>query len=135
MSKDANGKEKVIKENYLLLERMSFADAEEDLYQFASNKYGLSMQDLDVTHLKRSKIMEVANIRESDADKIFVAVLVDVFTDDNGVEKETKYQVLCHAKDISGAHNFFAEFVRQGYNMTVKEIKETKFVEVISSIC
>jgi len=119
---DDKGNDRTRKDAFLVDDKNLFAEVEYALMQELQ-----AYTALDVTAIKRSRIKEIANTASSDQDKIFTAVLVDTFTDDDGVEKEMKYTIAFFAPNIDAAHAFIREYVRQGYNMTVTQIKETKF--------
>ena len=121
--------EKTVKENVLTEGFDLFAEVEAKLIEEYSG-----YEDVDVTAIKRSKIKEIANARTertADDDLIFTATLVDVFLNDDGSEKETKYDIAFFSKNMDTAHAYIKEYVSQGYNLAIKGIKETKFVDVL----
>jgi hypothetical protein len=70
-----------------------FAEAEANgLEQYNGN--------CDVTSITRSKVIEIVNEKE-EGKPFYKATLIDIFIDDNGNEKETKYYTLVCAKDIT----------------------------------
>lgn len=120
------GSEVTIKDSYILQDKESFSDVEETLY----SEFGQMYSDFDVQAIKRSRIKEVANSRVND-DKIYLATISDTFVDDNSNEKEIKYIVALFAKDFDNAKAFISEYLKQGYGMQLKSLKETKFIDVI----
>lgn len=58
--------------------------------------------DCDVISITHSKVVEIVNEKEEDK-PFYKATLIDIFIDDNGNEKETKYYNLVCAKDITEA--------------------------------
>lgn len=86
--------------------------------------------ECDVTDIKRSKITEIINVKEEDK-PFFKATLVDTFTDDEGVEKETKYSVLVCAKDVEEATKLMLEHMKQGYDMKLDGIVKTNILDLI----
>lgn len=118
--------EKTVKENVLTEGFDLFAEVEAKLIEEYSG-----YEDVDVTAIKRSKIKEIANARTADDDVIFTATLVDVFLNDDGSEKEIKYDIAFFSKNMDTAHAYIKEYVSQGYNLSIKGIKETKFIEVL----
>ena len=69
--------------------------------------------DCDVFSITRSKVIEIVNEKE-EGKPFYKATLIDIFIDDNGNEKETKYYNLVCAKDITEANRpkvLFAEAV------------------------
>ena len=123
---DDNGNDKVIKERYLIADAESFGDAEEQTYDFCDGETGL-----DVIDVKRSKIKEILNSRDTGDDKIFVADIADVQHNDDGEEVEIVYKVALFALNVDAAYNYIKSYLKQGYNMTLVGLKKTKYNEVI----
>lgn len=84
----------------------------------------------DVFVIVRSKVREITRTA-NDGEKFFRATVCDVYTDDSGKEKEMKYVILLPAKDIEKAHNDITEYLKQGFDMTLKELNETKILSVL----
>lgn len=124
---DNRGNDRNVKENLVLLNATSFADAEEIGY-----KYGDGLTDIDVVSIKRSKIKEVLNERSKETDLIWQAELMTLFCDDEGNEKQIKYKTILFAETFDSAKAFISEYMRQGYDdMSLVSLKLTKFNEVI----
>lgn len=123
---DDKGNDKTVKASLVCENLGTFSEVEEKLF----GMYELQT-DFEVVAIKRSKIREIANKELEEPCKIFTATLTDTFTNDDGAEKEMKYIIAFFAKNMECAHSFVSEYVKQGYDMSVKEIKETKFEEVI----
>lgn len=123
---DEKGVDRSKTENLILEHAESFADAEQIGYDYGSGYTGL-----DVVAIKRSKIKEIANERTSDDEKIFLATLVDVFHNDDGSEKEMKYTIAFFSKNMATANVYINEYAKQGYNMTITKIVESKFDDVL----
>ena len=122
------GNTKVVRESYLIENAETFSEAESVLFGFA-NKSSL---EIDVVSLKRSKIKEIANHGVGNLKTpMFVATLTDVFTDDNGNEKEMNYNIAFFAPNIQEAHNFIIYYTEQGYCMEMRELKQAKFLDVL----
>ena len=122
----SRGNTKIARESYLIENAETFSEAEHTLFTFGG-KYSL---DIDVVSLKRSKIKEIANTNR-DTEPMFIATLVDVFTDENGIEKELTYDIAFFAMDIEKAHNFIRLYAQQGYCMEMKALKQAKFIDVL----
>lgn len=121
------GEDKSVKEQYLVENRNLFAEVEDAMYVAFDGA-----QDLDVISIKRSKIREIANTAtQNPEEKIFVATLVDIFLNNDGTEKEIKYQIAFYSTSMSAANAFINQYVSQGYKMKIAAIKETKFEGVI----
>lgn len=116
------GEEKRVTERYIT----------EDLLFAGTEAKGLHLYkgECDVTAIKRSKIMEVINEKE-DEKPFFKAIVYDVFTDDEGNEKETDYHLLVCAKDVKNATEKVLDWMKQGYNMELKSISKTKILDIL----
>lgn len=123
---DPRGNDRNTKENLILEHAESFADAEQIGYDYGSGYTGL-----DVVAIKRSKIKEIANERTSDDEKIFLATLVDVFLNEDGTEKEMKYTIAFFSKNMATANVYINEYAKQGYNMSITKIVESKYDAVL----
>lgn len=87
--------------------------------------------DCDVISITRSKAVEIVNEKEEDK-PFYKATLIDIFIDDNGNEKGTKYYNLVCAKDITEANRLMQEHMRQGLNdMRLDGIVKTKIMDLI----
>lgn len=85
----------------------------------------------DVISIIRSNVVEIVNEKEEDK-PFYKATLIDIFIDDNGNEKETKYYNLVCAKDITEANRLMQEHMRQGLNdMRLDGIVKTKIMDLI----
>lgn len=85
----------------------------------------------DVISITRSKVIEIVNEKE-EGKPFYKATLIDIFIDDNGNEKETKYYNLVCAKDITEANRLMQEHMRQGLNdMRLDGIVKTKIIDLI----
>ena len=122
------GNTKVVIESYLIEDAETFSEAESVLLKMGNIS---SLSKFDVTSLKRSKIKEIANHGYKLKTPMFVATLTDVFTDDNGNEKETNYDIAFFAPNIQEAHNFIIYYTEQGYCMEMKALKQAKFLDVL----
>lgn len=118
--------EKAVKEWLVVENEELFKDVEDMLYDTFN---GLS--ELDVMAIRRSKIKEVANNRQSQDDLMWLAEVRDVFLTDEGNEKEMKYKILFYAKTFDAAKAFMAEYLTQGYNMELIGLKLSKFSDVL----
>lgn len=79
----------------------------------------------------RSKIREIINQKEDDK-PFFKATVIDIFTDEvTGKEKETKYEILVCAESVAEATAITNEYLKQGYDLRLDEIKRVKIVDYI----
>lgn len=123
---DKNGNDKVVKENFLIEEASFFGDAEAQTYKYCDGK-----TDIDVIAVKRSKIKEIINARADNDEKIFVADIADIRTNDEGEETEIIYKVALFANNFDKAKAVLTEYLKQGYDMQIVGLKCTKFVDTI----
>lgn len=103
-----------------------------DLFAQAEQK-GLEIHNgnCDVIHIVRSSIIEIVN-PQSNEEYYYRATLVNIFTADDGTEKETKYHVLINAKDITDANQKAHEYMRQGISdMRLDGITKSKIIEIV----
>lgn len=122
-----NGNPKTVRESYLIEDAETFSEAENTLLGLGKE----SSLEIDVVSLKRSKIKEIANHGGKLKTPMFVATLIDVFTDENGKEKEISYDIAFFAPNIQEAHNFIIYYTEQGYCMEMRELKQVKYLDVL----
>lgn len=123
---DNKGNDKSKKETYVIENQNFFAEVENVLHtEFEAHT------DLDVIAIKRSKVREIVNTRRDADDRLWMAEMQDVFTDDEGEEKEIKYKVLLYAHSFDDAKSIVTQYAMQGFNMLLVSLKLTKFVDVI----
>lgn len=116
--------DKIIKEHYIL-EAVNHGDAEKIGYEIYPTG-----TDIDVFAVFRSDIKEIVNNKEVDK-PYFKATVIDIFTDDSGKEKETKYQMLVCAADIMEATTYMESYLKQGYDMRLDAIRKVKIVDYL----
>lgn len=115
---------KTATERYIIKDCNLFAEAE-------CKGMELYNGECDVTAIRRSLIREFIN-DSSKGESIFYATIVDVFTKDDGSEKELVYKVAVWANDIADAQKTTKEYMEQGLNdMKLKGINQTKFIDVV----
>lgn len=119
-----SGEVKEVTEHYILDAEL-FAEAEKIMFEQYPN------QKIDVFAVFRSKIREIINDKEEDK-PFYKATVIDIFTDENtGKEKETKYELLVCAESVAEATAITTEYLKQGYNLRLDEIKRIKIVDYI----
>lgn len=85
----------------------------------------------DIFAIVRSKIREVVNQKEEDK-PFFKATLIDIFTSDDGTEKETPYPVLVCASDLTEANKLMEDYMSQGLqDFRLEGIVKTKILDVL----
>lgn len=84
--------------------------------------------DVDIEEVKLMKnIKEIANKEGEVFDKVYIAKIIQDFTNEDGSKKELKYDILLYANDSNQATNIINEYMQQGFdNMRVKTLSETK---------
>lgn len=126
-TRNDEGQEVLKKEQYVVENCECFAQVEEKMYKaFNYDIY----KETDVTDIKRSRIKELTNTRDNGYDKVFMAELQDTFTTDDGTEKKMKYKIIFFSKDIDTAMSYVTQYIKQGYDMLLVTLKETKFIDV-----
>lgn len=120
---NSKGELKQVSEHYIIEGCELFAEVEAK----AMEEFGA---DCDVFAITRSKITEIVNQKEI-GKPFFKATVVDVFTDYEGNEKETKYQMLVCAKDVTEATKIMNEHLRQGFDMQLNGITKTKILDLL----
>ena len=120
---NSKGEKKEVIEHYITDVEL-FAEAEaKGVEQYNGN--------CDVLYITRSNVVEIVNEKEEDK-PFYKATLIDIFIDDNGNEKETKYYNLVCAKDITEANRLMQEHMRQGLkDMRLDAIQKTKIIDLI----
>lgn len=124
-----SGNDKTITEAFFIENATSFGDAETRVQTYWNC-------ECEVIGVAISKVMEVLNYptsEEKEELKVYRAILLATFTDDNGEAKESKYPVILWAKGIEDAMAQVKEYIKQGYgeDMVLASIVRTKIVEVI----
>lgn len=118
------GEIKYVSEQYIIKDEELFANAEYKLMELCNG-------NCEVTHIVKSKIREIINEKEEEK-PFFKAIIVDIFVNDDGTEKEMQYPVLVCASDMKEANKLIEDYLKQGLNdMRLKEIKETKILDIL----
>lgn len=120
---NARGEVKEVKEHFI---------TDVDLFCEAEAKgLGLYNGDCDVFSIIRSKIREIINDK-TEGKAFYRATLVDIFTNDDGTEKENPYPVLVCAADLKEANRLVEEYMKQGMqDFRFDGIAKTKIIEVL----
>lgn len=126
ISVDEKGNDKNTKGMFLLENINTFTEAEARI----TDEYG-ALANFDVYAIKRSRIKEIANARTSENEKIFLAEVADVYLEEDGSEKDIKYIIALFALTIEAAHDFIREYMKQGYSMELRSLKETRIADLL----
>ena len=122
-----DGSERKVTEKYIIDNGLSFTDAEDILLSL----FGNDAKDFEILSIKKSKVREIVNTRQSDDDLIWLAEMMDVFLTDEGDEKQMKYKVLVFAKTFDNAKVIMSDYMKQGFNMSLISLKVTGFLDVL----
>ena len=126
ITRDKNGNDKQVKNNYIIDEVETFAQVEELLYREFQD-----LTDIDVVAIKRSNINEIINKCNNVDEKIWLADIVQVFVDENGVEKEMRYKFAFFSLNTDTAFQYVKEYLKQGYtDMELVGLKKTRFQDI-----
>lgn len=134
MTKMIGAKAKRMTETYLL-DKELFSEAEQTVNVILNSEMDLgTVSEYEILSLKQSSIKELVNPQDLEAMNEPFSYVVNLkcsYTDpDSGEEKSSKYQILLWADDIAKAQKKAAEFLRQGYDMTVEGIKQVNYTLV-----
>lgn len=123
---EESGKVHRATETYLT-DRELFAEAEAAVTeQLGEEQASHLLEEFEIQSLRISSIREICD--QYRGEQSFVATLKDIFVDDNGVEKPTRYKVLLWADDLTQCNQRVQEIVRQGYSMKIESILEKDFI-------
>lgn len=121
-----NGLIKKVKEQYIT-DCLLFTEAENKALEYLQAFYD---GEIDITAIKRSKVIEIVN--ETESEYYFRATVVQTQLDDNGNEKELKYQLLVSAPDINKATVLMHNHLQQGLDdMRLDALVKTKIIDII----
>lgn len=113
-----------------LIDTEFFAQAEMAIVQRLNDEQNSHLLDsYDVISLRQSSIKEIYT--QYQGEHSYIISLRDIFTDDNGNEKQVKYKVLLWADSMLQANTRANELQRQGYDMAVDIVKELTNFEYI----
>lgn len=126
ITRDNNGNDKQAKESFIIDNVETFAQVEELMYREFQN-----LTDIDVIAIKRSNINEIINKCSNADEKIWLADIVQMFVDENGVEKEMRYKFAFFSLNTDTAFQYVKEYLKQGYtDMELVGLKKTRFQDI-----
>lgn len=126
---DKQGNDKQAKESYMVDGVETFAEVEELLY-----KEFQDLTDIDVIAIKRSNINEIIKGKTTDGESVWVADIVQLFVDENGIEKEMRYKFAFFSMYPDTAFNYVREYLKQGYtDMELVGLKKTRFKDIFTA--
>lgn len=119
------GVDKVITENYLVDKCVFFAAAEVKMLEEYNNEN-------EVVAMKQSKIREFVNTRVNDEQDIYIAIIEDIFVEDDATEKRIKYEIGVFAESVSDATRVVLDYLKQGLNdFELVKVYKTNIVDII----
>lgn len=119
------GVDKVIAENYLVDKCIFFAEAEVKMLEEYNNEN-------EVVAMKQSKIREFVNNRIKGEQDIYIAIIEDIFVEDDGSEKRIKYEVGVFAESVSEATRIVLDYMKQGIqDFELVKVYKTNIVDII----
>ena len=126
ITRDKNGNDKQVKESYIVDNVETFAQVEELLYREFQD-----LTDIDVVAIKRSNINEIIKPKTTDGESVWIADIVQMFVDENGVEKEMRYKFAFFSMFPDTAFQYVKEYLKQGYtDMELVGLKKTRFQDI-----
>jgi hypothetical protein len=119
------GVDKVVAENYLVDKCIFFAEAEVKMLEEYNNEN-------EVVAMKQSKIREFVNNRVKDEQDIYIAIIEDIFVEDDESEKRIKYEVGVFAESVSEATRIVLDYMKQGIqDFELVKVYKTNIVDII----
>ena len=125
-----NGKTKKRTETYLL-DREFFSEAEyavTHLLEADMEVHGGDVVDFSILSLKQSSIKEIDEQTWDNDLQSYIATFRDIFTEDDGTEKQLRYKLLLWAENLTAANQRAVELAAQGYNMLIEGIKQVDYI-------
>lgn len=119
---DNKGELKPATKEYLV-DREFFSEVEQEAMKIEGSKEVLSIARIIGSS-------EIINEKENETDACYKATVVSCYQVD-GKESKVKYTMFCWAGDIDEASARLKEYLKQGYDMRLEALKETKIVDVI----
>lgn len=123
---DKKGNDRQVKEKYLVEHGDTFTEVEDKLF----GELG-ARTCFEVQAIKQSKAKEILSYKKDVEEKIWLGELQDVFHTDEGEEKYIKYKVFLCAKTFDEAKASLGEYIKQGYDMDIVNIKLTNFEDIL----
>lgn len=120
-----DGFDKEYKEKFFIDGCEFFAEAEMKMFEFYNSENS-------VIAIKQSRVREFVNQRNDDDEHIYIATIEDIFIDEDGEEKRTKYEIGLFAKSMNEASKFINEYLKQGMtDFELVKVTKTKFLDII----
>ena len=120
-----SGNDKDINERFIVENCELCAECEQKILEYWNG-------ECDVISVKQSKIREFINERSSEDQSIFLSTIEDVYIDDDGEEKTTKYIVGLFSVSVEESTKMVVDYMKQGMsNLRLTSIKKTKIVDVL----
>ena len=128
VSRTEDKKTRKLTETYVI-DKEFFAEAEFEVSkELTAEKESHLLDDFEIVSMRQSSVKEICMDTFNDENNSFIATLRDTFHDDNGKEKQLKYNVLLWAEDLTDANRATAEMAKQGYDMLVEGIRQADYI-------
>lgn len=122
---DKNGVDKQVTEKYFTENKRFLAESEQTLMEYFNC-------ECEIISIKQSKLREFANERDNDDQDIYIITLEATFTDDDGGESSTKYDVGLFATSVPEATTIAQKYCQQGLDdLNLISVKRTKWVDIV----
>lgn len=120
-----SGNDKDINERFIVENCELCAECEQKILEYWNG-------ECDVISVKQSKIREFINERNNEDQSVFLATIEDVYIDEDGEEKTTKYIVGLFSLSVEESTKLVVDYMKQGLsNLRLTSIKKTKIVDVL----
>ena len=120
-----SGNDKDINERFIVENCELCSECEQKILEYWNG-------ECDVISVKQSKIREFINERNSEDQSIFLATIEDVYIDEDGEEKTTKYIVGLFSVSVEESTKMVVDYMKQGMsNLRLTSIKKTKIIDVL----
>ena len=85
-----------------------------------------TVESFEIQSLRISPFKEIAY--QYQGDYAFIATLKDLWTEDDGTEKNLRYKVLLWADSLTEANQHVQQLAREGYDMLIEGIKQVDYI-------
>lgn len=125
--RDEKGKEKLIKEKFLVDKCELFAQAEQATLMHYEGTTVVCIDDIS-----KSLIVGFINSKTDEEQLIFTTTLSEM-TEDNGKMKKIMYTLALYAKTMKEAHKCIEDYMNNSLNdMACERVKKTDIVEILT---
>ncbi len=124
--RNEKGKEKLVREKFLVDKCVLFAQAEQTTLMHYS---GI---DVCIDDISKSLIVGFINGKTEDEQIIYIATLSEMI-EDNGKMKKIMYSLGLYAKTMKEAHKCIEDYMAESYaDLTCERVKKSDIIEVLT---